>query len=87
MHYEKVLVDELILRPKEEVVQVMQEAGIKLEEPLTLYCGNATTASVLYLALEEYQLVPKLTIFDGSWCEYSKIGKYPIPQVEAPLNQ
>jgi hypothetical protein len=68
------------LKPKEQLLQAFQEAGVQLEQPLVASCGSGLTACILALAVHEAtgQLVRGPGPREGSMllCCVSKGGSF-----------
>lgn len=61
--------DDGTFRPKAELRDLFQRAGLDLSQPLVTTCGSGVTASVLVFALH---LIGKtdVALYDGSWSEW-----------------
>ena len=61
--------DTKLLKPGNELKDIMQAGGVNLSESITTTCGTGVTACALALALE---LVGhrQVAMFDGSWTEW-----------------
>ena len=56
-------------KPKEELLQIYQEAGIDLKKPVTTTCGSGVTAAILTLGLTVLG-ARDMALYDGSWSEW-----------------
>ncbi|ADE38690.1 3-mercaptopyruvate sulfurtransferase [Candidatus Puniceispirillum marinum] len=61
--------DTKLLKPTNELKQIIESAGVDLSQDITTTCGTGVTACALALALE---LVGhrQVAMFDGSWTEW-----------------
>jgi len=73
--FQKVL-NEIRMKPVEELIQVFKEIAGP-EQFVVSTCGSGLSACVLTLAAEliGYQ---KLSVYDGSWCEWGLSSKLPV---------
>lgn len=69
------------LKPKEQLQQVFEDAGVDLAAPVVGSCGSGLTACIVALAAYEAsgKLIP---IYDGSWTEWAL--KEGTPRVVVP---
>lgn len=65
------------LLPPEELRAAIDDAGIDLSKPIISSCGSGVTACVLALAAAVLA-APPVTVYDGSWTEWGRIGGPPI---------
>jgi thiosulfate/3-mercaptopyruvate sulfurtransferase len=65
------------LRNAEELRQLFEAAGVRLDRPIATSCGSGVTACALAFALH---LVghPGAAVYDGSWSEWGLPGDTPI---------
>ncbi|MEU7689053.1 sulfurtransferase [Microbispora sp. SCL1-1] len=59
-----------LLRAPSEIAELAERAGIVRDRPTILYCGGGVSASAAFLALREIGF-DRLTVYDGSWSEWS----------------
>jgi len=63
-----------LLKDKEERLNLFTEAGIDLTQDIAISCSGGITASVVYGSLKDIA-TGNVSLFDGSWSEYSKNKK------------
>ena len=59
------------MKSAEERKACFEAAGIDLEKDITLSCMGGVAATVVYGSLKDIAK-GKLSVYDGSWAEYSK---------------
>jgi thiosulfate/3-mercaptopyruvate sulfurtransferase len=64
------------LRPPTEVRRVLTDAGVPLGRPLAVYCGAGVSAA--YAALVLIGLGEDVSVFIGSWSEWSADSTRPV---------
>lgn len=64
------------IRPPAEVRSLLTEAGVPLGQPIAVYCGAGVSAA--YAALVLSQLGEDVTLFVGSWSEWSADTSRPV---------
>jgi thiosulfate/3-mercaptopyruvate sulfurtransferase len=65
------------LKSTEELRQLFEQAGVRLDRPVVASCGSGVTACALVFALH---LIghPGAAVYDGSWSEWGLPGDTPI---------
>jgi thiosulfate/3-mercaptopyruvate sulfurtransferase len=61
-----------ILKPVEDLVQMVNAAGVKRDDKVVAYCRSGPRAALGYLALR--QLGANVRLFDGSFAQWSQAG-------------
>jgi len=58
-----------LMKPTDDLLEVFEQAGVNLNEPLTFSCGTGVTAAIVALAAHccGKEMLP---VYDGSWTEY-----------------
>lgn len=69
VHYTSLLTEQGVFKPREELQQAFERAGVALGRPIITSCGSGVTACILALALYELGY-PDVPIYDGSWAEW-----------------
>ena len=64
------------LKPKEELITLVQDVGLDLKRPLVASCGSGVTAAVAILGLTALG-VDDAALYDGSWSEW--VGRDDVP--------
>ena len=54
---------------KAEIRRIFETAGVDVNKLIITSCGSGVTAAILFFALE-YIGARKLSLYDGSWCEW-----------------
>jgi thiosulfate/3-mercaptopyruvate sulfurtransferase len=73
------------LRSARELIQLFEEAGVRLDRPIVTSCGSGVTACALAFALH---LIghPGAAVYDGSWSEWGLPGDTPVETGPAAAN-
>jgi thiosulfate/3-mercaptopyruvate sulfurtransferase len=74
VHYASLLNADGTLKPHIELAQILKNAGINSEKPITTSCGSGVTAAILTLALTELG-AKHHALYDGSWAEWGASGR------------
>ena len=54
---------------------MFEGAGIDLAKPMTFTCGGGVMATVGLSAAQKVGATGKVSVYDGSWAEYSQKSK------------
>ena len=54
---------------------MFEGAGIDLGKPMTFTCGGGVMATVGLSAAQKVGVTSKVSVYDGSWAEYSQKSK------------
>lgn len=80
--FSSVVDDQGLLKPRDELEQLLQRAGIAPEDALTTYCHIGLQASWAYFALRT--LGRDVTLYDGSFEEWSRDAELPVEGQRSP---
>lgn len=64
-------------RPPDELRRMYEEAGVRFDAPVITTCGSGVTAALTAFALVRAGH-PDVSVYDGSWDEWSKAPDTPI---------
>lgn len=67
------------LKPFAEVKKIYEDAGIKKDDDIIVYCGTSREASLEYVILKHLFGFPNVRLYEGSWAEYAM---YPELKIE-----
>jgi len=65
------LIEDGRLRPRDELVAALRDAGVPTTEPSITSCGSGVSAAILALAFE-IAGAPPARVYDGSWAEWGR---------------
>jgi thiosulfate/3-mercaptopyruvate sulfurtransferase len=68
------------IRPLLELRAIFEQAGIKPEQDVIVYCRIGERASHTWLVLQELLGYPRVRVYDGSWTEWAQHHDLPIAQ-------
>ncbi|HSV42111.1 MAG TPA: rhodanese-like domain-containing protein [Methanomassiliicoccales archaeon] len=73
MHWHRLMDPEDVrrLRPLDETMAVLQDAGISPEKEVVLYCGSGREAAGPYLVLKHLLHYPDVRVYEGSFTEWA----------------
>ena len=66
------------VRPLVELRGVFEQAGVKPEQDVIVYCRIGERASHTWLVLQELLGYPRVRVYDGSWTEWAQHHDLPI---------
>lgn len=66
------------LRPRDEIRQRFEAAGVRPERDIIVYCGTGREASLLYLYLTRELGYPRVRLFEGGWTQYASSDTLPV---------
>ena len=80
--WERAVREDGTVRPLLELRQIYEDAGVRPERPVTVYCRIGERASHTWFVLHELLGYPDVRVYDGSWAEWGSLVGVPI---ERPL--
>ena len=63
------------LKNKDELKSIFEGAGVDLTKPMSFTCGGGIMATVGLSAAQKAGATGKVSVYDGSWAEYSQKAK------------
>jgi thiosulfate/3-mercaptopyruvate sulfurtransferase len=75
--YENVLVKGSI-KPKADLKQVVEAAGITSDKEVILYCETSVRAGIVYIALKSVLGYPNVKVYDGAYFEWAADDTNPV---------
>lgn len=76
--------NEALFKPRKEVEAILREAGLEATSPTIVYCGTGREATLLYLYLRGVLQWPRVTLYEGSWTEWSANPSLPVQSGDEP---
>lgn len=76
--------NEALFKPRKEIEKLLKDAGLDSQSPTIVYCGTGREASLLYLYLRGVLQWPRVTLYEGSWTEWSANSALPIATGDEP---
>lgn len=77
--------NEALFRPRKEIEPLLREAGLDGKSPTIVYCGTGREATLLYLYLKCVLQWPRVTLYEGSWTEWSSNPSLPVEIGDEPV--
>jgi thiosulfate/3-mercaptopyruvate sulfurtransferase len=59
------------LKSAEQLRELFDAKGVRIDKPITTTCGSGVTAAVIALGLE-IAGAQQVSLYDGSWAEYAQ---------------
>lgn len=76
--------NEALFKPRKEIEKLLKDAGLDAQTPTIVYCGTGREATLLYLYIKGVLQWPRVTMYEGSWTEWSADASLPIATGEDP---
>ena len=76
--------NEALFKPRKEIEELLREAGLEATSPTIVYCGTGREATLLYLYLKGVLQWPRVTLYEGSWTEWSADPSLPVRSGDEP---
>jgi thiosulfate/3-mercaptopyruvate sulfurtransferase len=76
--------NESLFKPRKEIEALLREAGLEATSPTIVYCGTGREATLLYLYLKGVLQWPRVTLYEGSWTEWSANPSLPTRSGDEP---
>lgn len=64
----------------DEMRKVVEQAGVKPDSEIIVYCGTSREATLLYLVMRHILGYPNVRLYEGSWTEYCAHEDLPVAQ-------
>ena len=77
--------NEALFRPRKEIEGLLREAGLDPSYPTIVYCGTGREATLLYLYLRCVLGWQRVTLYEGSWTEWSADPSLPVAIGDEPF--
>lgn len=71
-------------KPVEEMAKVIEQAGVRKEDKIIIYCGTSREATLLYLVMGHILGFPGVRLYEGSWTEYCAHDDLPVAKGNTP---
>jgi len=62
------------IRDKSEIRAIFKKAGVNMDAAMIFSCNSGVMASFLLAAAQSTKCKGEISLYDGSWAEYSKKG-------------
>lgn len=76
--------NESLFKPRRDIEKLLEDAGLDSDTPTIVYCGTGREATLLYLYLKGVLRWPRVTLYEGSWTEWSADSSLPISTGDEP---
>ncbi len=77
VHFRSLITADGTYKPKDELRDAFEQAGVNLTRPIVTTCGSGMTAAILMLALDEIG-AKDTALYDGSWTEWGGRPEAPV---------
>jgi thiosulfate/3-mercaptopyruvate sulfurtransferase len=69
-------------RPFSQAQAELEDAGLKPDKEILVYCGTSREGSLLRFYLKHVARYPHVRLYEGSWKEYASLKQYPAETTE-----
>ena len=76
--YKNILNEDDTIKTKEEIAEIMKNAGITSDKQIILYCASSVRAGIVYIALTSILNFPNVKVYDGAFYEWNADSSNPI---------
>ena len=73
-----------LLKPKEEIVRIVEERGATKDKLVICSCGTGREATNEYILFKHYLNYPRLKLYEGSFTEWSSYSGNPVVRGSKP---
>lgn len=77
--------NEALFKPRKEIEAILRAAGLDPSYPTIVYCGTGREATLLYLYLRCVLEWQRVTLYEGSWTEWSSDPSLPVAIGDEPF--
>ena len=76
--YKNILNEDDTIKTKEEIAEIVKNAGITSDKEIILYCASSVRAGIVYMALTSILEFPNVRVYDGAFYEWDADSSNPI---------
>ena len=76
--YKNILNEDDTIKTKEEIAEIVKNAGITADKEIILYCASSVRAGIVYMALTSILDFTKVKVYDGAFYEWNADSSNPI---------
>ena len=76
--------NEALFKTRGQIEGVLKDAGLDPKSRTIIYCGTGREATLLYLYVRGVLKWPRVTLYEGSWTEWSANSDLPVAIGEEP---
>lgn len=76
--YKNVVNEDGTIKTKEEIAEVVKNAGITSDKEIILYCASSVRAGIVYMALTSILDFSNVKVYDGAFYEWNAENSNPI---------
>jgi len=76
--FKNVLNEDDTVKTKEEIAEIVKNAGITKDKEIILYCASSVRAGIVYMVLTSILDYPNVRVYDGAFYEWNADSSNPI---------